>query len=472
MARIRSLHPGQTTDEDYVELSVFARVCTHHLWCETDDHGVFAWKPRTLKMRIFPADNVQMEEILAELETHRQIKAYDVDGKKYGVVRNFAKWQKPKKPTYSHKVTNEMLVYAGFKHPVATTAAPEVGNALSSTAPLSEIAYSITAALSEMHVAEERSCSELRVAEGGSSSELEGGSSEIAPQREEVKVEEKEEDKQTTRALRSRLSLDTQAAFCSPESTPSHNAEPPADIPLPVWTRDRLPPEALPDLDAEFDAWWEHVPTGRKIGRPHACSLYKKARKEGASVEDLLGGIIRDAAAWTKAGTTLQYIPHPATWLNQHRWEGDPPAQVDPNASYRDDPPHTTGVLLRLYQEHCPVAPGEHAAVEVLWPLVCRREISRIDVEKLVLPVMVTLHPEHLVGRMGHEHPALTNLALRGTTDSLLQRAAELLGRVECYLLGPEDPEPVPLTPEARAARHAKSQQLIQAFCTRVHHTG
>ena len=117
MARIRSFHPGQATDEDYMELSLRARLLALHIRCEADDHGVFPWKPIILKARIFPADSIsltKMEKLLAELATHNQIMAYEVGGKKYGVIRNFGRWQRPQKPSYTHPVVHDALIYAGF----------------------------------------------------------------------------------------------------------------------------------------------------------------------------------------------------------------------------------------------------------------------------------------------------------------------------------------------------------------------
>ncbi|KAF0115164.1 MAG: hypothetical protein FD149_1676 [Rhodospirillaceae bacterium] len=117
MARIRSLHPGQPMDEDYMALSLRARLLTIHLRCEADDHGAFPWKPLTLKARIFPADNVsssQVEKLLTELESHNQVMSYEVNGKRYGVIRNFGKWQRPQKPSYIHPITSDAIVYAGF----------------------------------------------------------------------------------------------------------------------------------------------------------------------------------------------------------------------------------------------------------------------------------------------------------------------------------------------------------------------
>ncbi|MCW2243599.1 DnaA N-terminal domain-containing protein [Azospirillum canadense] len=108
MARIRSTLPGQWTDEDFVECQPLARLLAIGLRNEADDQGVFEWKPVTLKMRLMPVDNVDMRTLLADLEEHRQIKRFEVDGKVYGAIRNFVKYQRPKKPSKVHPLPAEL----------------------------------------------------------------------------------------------------------------------------------------------------------------------------------------------------------------------------------------------------------------------------------------------------------------------------------------------------------------------------
>lgn len=115
MARIRSIHPSLYTDEDFMGLSLVARVVLPGLWTEADDHGVFAWKPLTLKARLMPADNVDMVGVLAELERASFLRRYSVDGKEFGIVRNFRKYQRPKKPTYTHPFPPEYGTYIALK---------------------------------------------------------------------------------------------------------------------------------------------------------------------------------------------------------------------------------------------------------------------------------------------------------------------------------------------------------------------
>src|SRR4029450_6279259 len=116
MARIRSLHPGQWTDEDLVQCSPLARLLALGLRNEADDQGIFEWKPVPLKMRLLPVDSSDTAGLMAELEQHRLIKRFDHDGKTYGAIRNFRKYQRPKKPNSLHFVPAELRTYIGAPH--------------------------------------------------------------------------------------------------------------------------------------------------------------------------------------------------------------------------------------------------------------------------------------------------------------------------------------------------------------------
>lgn len=113
MSRIRSIHPGLWTDEAFVGLSSFARLLYIGLWNECDDKGIFPWSPLQMKMRLLPADNVDAKDLLAEIEAASCVMRYEIGGKSYGAVRNFAKFQRPKKPNNIHPATPEVLAFAG-----------------------------------------------------------------------------------------------------------------------------------------------------------------------------------------------------------------------------------------------------------------------------------------------------------------------------------------------------------------------
>jgi len=113
MARIRSLHPDQWTDSDFVRCGPFARLLALGLRNEADDQGVFPWDPLQIKMRLLPADDVEVGTLLEELERNRQVSSFEVDERKYGAIRNFQRYQSPKSPTAKHPLPEDLRVWTG-----------------------------------------------------------------------------------------------------------------------------------------------------------------------------------------------------------------------------------------------------------------------------------------------------------------------------------------------------------------------
>jgi hypothetical protein len=113
MARIRSIHPGLFTDEAFMTASPHARLLIIGIWCEAWDDGVFEWKPLTLKARLFPVDAVSVPDLLAELVTLDFVRQFEASGKQYGAIRNFQKFQRPKKPNSSGVMPAQLSTYVG-----------------------------------------------------------------------------------------------------------------------------------------------------------------------------------------------------------------------------------------------------------------------------------------------------------------------------------------------------------------------
>lgn len=67
-----------------------------------------------------------------------------------------------------------------------------------------------------------------------------------------------------------------------------------------------------------FEELWELFP--RKVGKDDALRVWKKIR--GRIEHDALKAAISKHAALV-AGKEKQYIPHPATWLNDGRWQDE-----------------------------------------------------------------------------------------------------------------------------------------------------
>lgn len=75
----------------------------------------------------------------------------------------------------------------------------------------------------------------------------------------------------------------------------------------------------------DFPDFWAAYP--RKVGKGAAEKAFAAAIAKGASVADIAAGLNRQR--WP---ADAQFIPHPATWLNQSRWQDDPGAAAPPPA--------------------------------------------------------------------------------------------------------------------------------------------
>jgi hypothetical protein len=82
VARIRTIKPEFFTSEDVVALSAFARLFYIALWCEADKEGRLVWRPKTFKMRYFPADTVDIDALCGELTSSGLVVLYG-DGNAY-----------------------------------------------------------------------------------------------------------------------------------------------------------------------------------------------------------------------------------------------------------------------------------------------------------------------------------------------------------------------------------------------------
>ena len=94
MARIRTIKPEFWTDEKIVELSFPARLAFIGLWNHADDYGRMEYKPASLKYRIFPADRLDFDKLVRELEAAGMVQVYEANGAQCLQIANFDKHQK------------------------------------------------------------------------------------------------------------------------------------------------------------------------------------------------------------------------------------------------------------------------------------------------------------------------------------------------------------------------------------------
>lgn len=114
MARIRSVHPSLFTDEAWVSCSPLARLLYIGLWTDADDQGLFEWKPLQIKMRLLPGDTADVALMLAELSDVGLIAAFEHGGKRFGAIKQFRKFQRPKKPNSVHFMPPEWRTFVSL----------------------------------------------------------------------------------------------------------------------------------------------------------------------------------------------------------------------------------------------------------------------------------------------------------------------------------------------------------------------
>jgi hypothetical protein len=74
-----------------------------------------------------------------------------------------------------------------------------------------------------------------------------------------------------------------------------------------------------------FDRFWESYP--RKTAKQEAIKAFEKLKPDAMLIETMVKAVERQkqSAQWQEDGG--RYIPHPATWINQRRWEDVLPAK-------------------------------------------------------------------------------------------------------------------------------------------------
>ena len=95
MARARNIKPGFFKNEYLVDLPPITRLLFIGLWCLADREGRFEDRPRRIKIELFPADDIDIDAALADLERSEFIIRYEANGIRYAQITNFTKHQVP-----------------------------------------------------------------------------------------------------------------------------------------------------------------------------------------------------------------------------------------------------------------------------------------------------------------------------------------------------------------------------------------
>lgn len=117
--RARGIKPGFYKNADLAECSAFARLLAPGLWMLADRDGRLEDRPKQIKGEIFPYDSVDVDALLSELVKWNHIIRYQVDGKNYIQIANFAEHQNP------HQKEKQSLIPPPTESPVITRLSQE-----------------------------------------------------------------------------------------------------------------------------------------------------------------------------------------------------------------------------------------------------------------------------------------------------------------------------------------------------------
>lgn len=99
MARIRTIKPEFWVDEVMVELPFETRLLFIGLWNFVDDHGYIQDKPKRIKMMVFPADNILIEDSLNALCDSGRLQRFVSDQGPLLQIVNWERHQKVNRPS-------------------------------------------------------------------------------------------------------------------------------------------------------------------------------------------------------------------------------------------------------------------------------------------------------------------------------------------------------------------------------------
>lgn len=134
---------------------------------------------------------------------------------------------------------------------------------------------------------------------------------------------------QSTRSQRAENAQTARETRKTNAATLPYHTEPDQTIPDPTEPTEPTTPtasggSAAAGSDEQFDAFWALYP--KKVGKGEARKAWKKARPGKALFEKILDAVetAKVSDQWRREGG--RYIPNPATWLNQQRWDDEPTA--------------------------------------------------------------------------------------------------------------------------------------------------
>lgn len=269
--RARNIKPGFFMNEDLAECDLAARLLFIGLWCLADREGRLEDRPKKIKAFVFPYENFNVDELLNQLQEHNFILRYQVNGSKYIQVINFTKHQNP------HPKETASVIPAPNEH------------------------------LTESHGNYKTSREKVVTSNGNS--------------------ETSHADLLNPDLLNPDIlipdSLNPDLCISDPLTPSSANVNVGSCVCEPPEPRENSPKNRiLSNVQLErFNQFWFEYP--KKKAKLAAMRVWVRLKPDEELFDDIMMGLRRARASmeWKREGG--RFIPHPATFLNQGRWEDE-----------------------------------------------------------------------------------------------------------------------------------------------------
>lgn len=333
--RARLIKPDYFKDEEVADLPPLARLLFVGLWCLADREGRLLDRPRMIRAEVLPYDNVDIDSLLDSLAGGQFIMRYQVGERRYIQIRTFLKHQQP----HYKEPLSQLPAPDGVEgSPIVTTGVP-------------------TAQRQRILDRDGHKCTQC-----GATDDL--TMDHITPR---SKGGDGADDNLQTLCRRCNSSKNNRAAAQASADVGSSLAQASADVgspmhpvtvtvteavtvPVPVTVshslRSCIAPAPEPTVDeqstidqepsagrvrpvpkpssepapAAFLAFWSAYP--RREARQAALAAWQKLRPPPETVAEIMAGL--DRWQQSRQWLTDRVIPHPATWLNQRRWQDEP----------------------------------------------------------------------------------------------------------------------------------------------------
>lgn len=293
MGRTRSIRPGFFLNEKLAEVNPLGRLLFAGLWTIADRRGRLEDRPRRIKAELLPYDDCDIDDLLNQLSTGGFIHRYIVNGERYIEIVNFEKHQ--------HIPGSE----AESAIPFSSDAGAQI---------LAQHAHDIAQHAQDVPPV---ACSlylESRIDNADALSHAQARAREETAEHGEEAAESAEPKAETALSQKEPLPVAEEELTPEVQEAPARR------------NRTASATTAKDRIRERFAEFWATYP--KKQGKGAAEKAFLKISPTASLHETMIAAIRAAVLSRQWREQNGRFIPNPATWLNQRRWEDTLPVET------------------------------------------------------------------------------------------------------------------------------------------------